>query len=88
MRLLGKQRLLVLPYVEPDKTIGGIIIPHTNTNLEMLKGKVINITDDVKHAKVNDMILYSKNCRYEKIEHEDVLYHLIHETDIYSIVEL
>lgn len=56
-KILGN-KILVKPLPSQEKTSGGLIIPAV-INKEVERGQVIEISDEVKHINVGDILLYS-----------------------------
>lgn len=81
-------RVLVLPAPAEEKTLGGIIIPHSAKE-KPLKGKVIAIGNGTKDeemvVKPDDTVLYGKYAGTE-IELDGEKYLIMKQSDILAIL--
>lgn len=82
-------RVVILPAVAEEKTIGGIIIPDTAKE-KPLKGEVIAVGNGTKDEemilKVGDNVLYGKYAGTE-LEVEGKKYLIMRQSDVLAIIE-
>lgn len=81
-------RVLILPALAEEKTIGGIIIPDTAKE-KPLQGKVVAVghgtKDEEMVLKEGDTVLYGKYSGTE-IEHEGEKYLIMRQSDILAVL--
>lgn len=53
-------RILVKKIAMESKTKSGIILNNQEENSEILKAKVIEVSDEVKNIKISDIVYFSK----------------------------
>lgn len=53
-------RILVKKITMESKTKSGIILNNQEENSEILKAKVIEVSDEVKNIKISDIVYFSK----------------------------
>ena len=81
-------RVLILPQLAEEKTIGGIIIPDTAKE-KPLQGKIIAVGNGTKDEEmviaVGDTVLYGKYAGTE-IEFEGEKYLIMRQSDVLAIL--
>lgn len=77
-------RILVEPKEKIEKTANGILIPETAQE-EQIRGKVIEVADNVTEIKAGDEIIYPKNCG-TPIGWEDKTLLVMREHDVLCVI--
>lgn len=75
------ERLLVKVIEYETKTKSGIILNDSATKQEITKARVIEISEDIKNIKKDEIVYFSK-YKGENIKYDDVDYILIDLKDI------
>lgn len=76
-----ENRILVKTVDYEKKTKSGIILNDSSTQNELLKAKVVEVSEDVNKLKINDIIYFSK-YKGESIKYEDEDYIILDTKDV------
>jgi len=82
---LNRQLLIEIKKKE-DTTPGGIVVPVTNREEQVIEGEVIAIGDEVKKVKEGDKIIF-KRYSMDVFKDMDKIYYFVDEVYVLSLIK-
>ena len=82
---LNRQLLIEIKKKE-DTTPGGIVVPVTNREEQVIEGEVISIGDEVKKVKEGDKIIF-KRYSMDVFKDMDKIYYFVDEVYVLSLIK-
>lgn len=80
-----KDGVLISPFVEEEKSTGGIIV-QLEKKVKRAEGKVVSVGKDVKEIKKGDHVIYAKYSGNEIAQPDGKNFILVREIDVMAVV--